>query len=606
MFARMRQMHKSFRRAATALLLACLSFAGPASALPGKRDSWSRVETDHFVFFSGASDRTTRRIAANLERLRSILAELNPGTALGSDRPLYLYVFDSNSELTPYKPLYEGKPANVGGYFLQQTEASYLVIQTQIGQDVERLLYHEYLHFVLGNNYSRVPLWLNEGMAEFYSTFRSGETTADIGLTIPDHIQMLRQSPLIPLSQLFAVDSSSKDYNEGYRQGIFYAESWALVHYLLLGNPERRPQTFQFFQEVVRGRPVTESFRDAFQTTEAQLERELRDYLRRELFNYVQFPVKPESEVAIRLEPLPQEELLTRLGELLLMQVEPRVAEAEKHFQAALAARPGYVPAQVALCRAQAAADHRDAALACVEKAAAAAPTDAGLRLHQAHALRDMGAADAATEARIRDLLQQAVALEPENGTAWSELALTYVNENPMPPEGLRAMEAAWRLRPGDGRAAENLVVALIRSGQREAAARRITEDIAQRLPALTDRLWEAWETENGNELSRLLADQKLDEALTLGESLLLIAPPGALRSLSPQITELRRVVLHNRFAKRFNDAVALTYQQKAEEALAIVKELAATTADPKDAETARQYAAKLEEHLKGRRAPRP
>lgn len=588
------------------MLLACLSFAGPASALPGKPDGWSRVETDHFLFFSGASERTTRHIAANLERLRSILAELNPGTVLSSDRPLYLYVFDSNSALTPYKPLYQGKPANVGGYFLQQTQADYLVMQTQIGQDIERLLYHEYLHFVLGTNYSSVPLWLNEGMAEFYSTFQSGETTADIGRAIPDHILMLRQSPLIPLSQLFAMDSSSKDYNEGYRQGIFYAESWALVHYLLLGNPERRPQTFQFFQEVVRGRPVTESFRNAFHATEAQIERELRDYLRRELFNYVQFPVKPESEVTIRLEPLPQEELLTRLGELLLMQEEARLPEAEEHFRAALAARPGYVPAQVAICRAQATAGKRDAALACFEKAAAAASTDAALQLHYALALRDMGAIDQATEARMRTVLRKVVALQPSNSTAWSELAVTYVNDNPMPPEGLEAMEAAWRLRPGDGRAAENLVVALIRSGQLEASARRITEDIAQRLPALADSIWRAWEQENSNAFNSLLADQKLDDALTLGESILLYARPDAIPTLAAQITELRRVVLHNRFAKRFNDAVALAHQQKAEEALVIVKELAATTANPVDAETARQYAAKLEEYLKGHRPPHP
>lgn len=587
------------------MLLACLSLPGPASALPGQRDSWSRVGTDHFVFFSGASDRTTRRIAANLERLRAILNELNPGTELGSDKPLFLYVFDDNSSLTPYKPLYEGKPANVGGYFLQRPEASYMVIQAQIGQDIERILYHEYLHFVLGNNYSSVPLWLNEGMAELYSTFQSGEKTADVGRAISDHILLLRQSSLIPLSQLFAMDSSSKDYNEGYRQGIFYAESWALVHYLLLGNPERRPQTFQFFHEVVRGRPVTESFRSAFQTTEAQIERELRDYVRRDLFNYVQFPVKAESEVAIRLDPLPQEELLTRLGELLLMQESPRLPEAEKHFQAALAARPGYVPAQVAICRAQAAAGSRDAALACFEKAAAAAPADATLQLHYALALRDVWPVDPATEARMRTVLRQVVALQPANSTAWSELALTYVNDDPMPPEGLEAMEAVWRLRPGDGRAAENLVVAMIRSGQRGAAARRITEDIAQHLPALADRLWEAWTKESGNELQRLMADEKLDEALLIGEEILRLAPPGTIPSLTEQIIELRRVVLHRRFAKRFNEAVAIAQGQKVEEALAIVKELAATTANPEDAEIARQYAEKLEKHLKSRRPPR-
>ena len=60
----------------------------PAFALPREWDTWLRAESDHFVLFSGASERSTRRIAVNLERLRDVLVELNPGMEIGSGRPL--------------------------------------------------------------------------------------------------------------------------------------------------------------------------------------------------------------------------------------------------------------------------------------------------------------------------------------------------------------------------------------------------------------------------------------------------------------------------------------------------------------------------------------
>jgi hypothetical protein len=64
-------------------------------------------------------------------------------------------------------------------------------------------------------------------------------------------------------------------------------------------------------------------------------------------------------------------------------------------------------------------------------------------------------------------------------------------------------------------------------------------------------------------------------------------------------LPELRRVVDHNRFAKRYNEAVLLLQQQKAEEAHAILKELVATTRDPKNAETARKLFGEVEEYMK-------
>lgn len=573
----------------------------PVSALPRERDAWLRVESDHFVFFSNASERSTRRIVFNLERLRDVLAQLNPGTELRSERPLYIYVFEDNLSLAPYKLFRNGKPiTNIAGFFLVSQEATYMVMQAELGMDVERLLYHEFLHYVLGTTYNRLPLWFNEGMAEFYSTFHATDQHAEIGRALPDHLETLREGNMIPLSRLFAVTHSSPDYNEDYRRGIFYAQSWALVHYLLLGNPERRPQTFQFFQNVARGAEASEAFRSAFQTTEAQIEKELRDYVRRSLFNYAQIPVKPASELKIRTEPLPRHETLTRLGDLLLFQQDPgRLAEAEKHYRAALEARPGYGPAQARLCQIESEAGRAEAALACFEKAAKAAPDDAFLQSQYARLLREQGPRDAPTAAKGREALARAANQKPDDGKVWMDLAATYINEDPMPPEALSAFETAWRLRPNDPIAARNLVTAYVRSGQQERAAQLIETEIAGSIPSETPHVWQAWITEMSHAADRLLVAKKLDEALPILEEIVRRAPADLTRRIAEQLPDVRQVVEHNRFARRYNEAVALLQQQKVEEAHVILQELVATTRIPEDAEIVRKLAGEVEEYLK-------
>ena len=61
---------------------------------------------------------------------------------------------------------------------------------------------------------------------------------------------LLKNTTLMPLRELKAVDHTSGVYNEGDRRGVFYAESWALMHYLMLGNPIRTTQLRDYLLRV--------------------------------------------------------------------------------------------------------------------------------------------------------------------------------------------------------------------------------------------------------------------------------------------------------------------------------------------------------------------
>ncbi len=76
-----------------------------------------------------------------------------------------------------------------------------------------------------------MPLWLNEGLAEFYQNTDIHEKDVWLGEPSSESLTCYAGSMLLPLPVLFTVDHNSPYYHEENKGSIFYAESWALVHY---------------------------------------------------------------------------------------------------------------------------------------------------------------------------------------------------------------------------------------------------------------------------------------------------------------------------------------------------------------------------------------
>ena len=304
-----------------------------------------------------------------------------------------------------------------------------------------------------------------------------------------------------------------------------------------------------------------------------------------------------KQELTVRLEPLPQYETLTRLGDLLLYQRDAaRFPEAEQHYRAALEKKPGYGPAQAGLCQIQSETGHAAEALVCFEKAAKAAPNDAVLQGQYARLLLEKGPQDASTALKGREALTRVTGQKPDDGRAWTELALTYINENPMPPDAIPIFEKAWRLRPDDSWAIRGLIIAYVRSGQKGRAAGMIESDFTSSLRPVA---WDTWIDEMSQQANRFLSEQKGEEALAILQEIIRRAPADRTRKAAAQLAGVRAIVEHNRFIRRYNEAGALLQAQKLKEAHVILQELAATAPNPEDAEKAQKLAAKVEEFLK-------
>jgi hypothetical protein len=141
-----------------------------------------------------------------------------------------------------------------------------------------------------------------------------------LGRPIANHVLLLRQNKLVPLRTLFQVDSKSPYYNETNKQSIFYAQSWALMHYLIIGKEGRLAQLSDFLDKLKANIPMEQAFQQSFQMDFEAMEKELRRYIQQDRYNVMhgRFEQKIQLDTSMQTAPVSEAEAQAYLGDLLL------------------------------------------------------------------------------------------------------------------------------------------------------------------------------------------------------------------------------------------------------------------------------------------------
>ncbi|MEA2173566.1 MAG: hypothetical protein QOD00_1158 [Blastocatellia bacterium] len=469
------------------LMASCLSLAsGPQCVVAAAKDNWTSVRSKNFFLIGNASEKEIRGVAVRLEKFREVFSRLFTKLKFNSPVPTTVIVFKSDNSYKPFKPI-----QSVSGYFQPGEDVNYITLTTEgRGDDVYRVIFHEYVHLLMDNTLGRgVPLWFNEGLAEYYSTFDAseGENKVLLGNIIPNHVLYLRDQKMLPLRALFAVDYKSPHYNEGDKRGVFYAESWALVHYLLLGNKgQRQRQLGQFIDLLKAGTPVENAFQQAFQTSFEAMEKELQGYIQRNTYPLlnVMLDQKLETDAGLQSAPITEAEAQAYLGDLLLHT--NRLNDAETHLQQSLAQDPALAMAHASLGMLRVRQGRFDAARQSLERAANANAQNYLVHYYYALALSRetmgptqtvMGYTDE-TAAKMRDELKRAVALKPDFLESYRLLAFINLVRNEQIDESIKMMKDALALSPGKQEYSFVLAQLYMRKEEFE-TARQVLEPIA-------------------------------------------------------------------------------------------------------------------------------
>jgi hypothetical protein len=248
-----------FPVAVAACLLAVVSQHTTVAA----KDTWISIRTKNFLMLGNASEKDIKRVGVKLEQFREVFTALFPKVRFNTPVPTTVVVFKSDSSYGPFKP----KP-DVAGYFQPGPDVNYITLTTEVRgeQDPFSVIFHEYIHLLVNDTFPNVPVWFNEGLAEYYSTFTiSDDQKVVLGSPISNHVFLLRESKMLPLRTLFEVDHKSAHYNERQKRGIFYAQSWALMHYFIIGKSGRSEKLTQFIDLLNSKMPMEEAFQKVFQ-----------------------------------------------------------------------------------------------------------------------------------------------------------------------------------------------------------------------------------------------------------------------------------------------------------------------------------------------------
>lgn len=294
--------------------------ANPHSAL--SKDVWLKAQSKHFTLISDARESEIRGVATRLEQFREAFLRLFPPLIGNTSVPVTVILFKNDAEYTRFKPLYQGKPADVSGYFQSSGDAAYITLAVGRGdRSAYAIIFHEYVHALMSDGARPLPTWLSEGLAEYFSAFEvsGGGKRVWLGKAVASHARLLRERASLPLETLLAVDQASPFYIEAEKKNLFYAQSWALTHYLLHAGGGRRDQFRQFISALAQGEPTDKSFKLAFQTDYATVEQELKNYIRQGAYPVEEILLDQQIafDAEMRALALSEAEVQAYLGDLL-------------------------------------------------------------------------------------------------------------------------------------------------------------------------------------------------------------------------------------------------------------------------------------------------
>ena len=299
------------------MLAVCLcraAYAGP--------DQWVEVRSPHFTVITDSNEKQGRHLADQFERMRWVFQTLYPKVSSDPVEPIVVMAAKNQKVFETMEPtayLAKGQ-LKLGGYFSHTPEKNYILLQLEAEYEHPfASVYHEYTHLQFMGVAAWMPLWLNEGLAEFMQNTDIREKDVWLGETSADDILYLRQNKLIPLDVLFKVDATSPYYHQEQKGSVFYAESWALTHFLRLTDQQKHTHRVDDYLNFVSHNmdPVTAAER-AFGDLK-QLQNDLEYYIRTADYKHFELSsaAAPIDESAYTVRPLTEVEYDVRRADVL-------------------------------------------------------------------------------------------------------------------------------------------------------------------------------------------------------------------------------------------------------------------------------------------------
>ncbi|MCW3798845.1 DUF1570 domain-containing protein [Sphingomonas sp. BN140010] len=270
------------------LLAGALCGAQPASA------EWVEASSDHFLVYGDLKPAEASEFAEQLERVDKLLRAVTNTPDSAAERANKVTVYFV-SDLGTVERL-AGRD-DVAGFYKPGAQGALAVTPRSMGTVSEymrpqQVLFHEYFHAILlGGAKVAYPLWVSEGLAEFFGTV---EPRPD-GSLLLGGLPQSRGFALAEQNQMSAEELLTADKRRlgGTDQDHLYARGWAMVHMLML-NKARAGQLDTYMRLIGDGAPSLDAGKRAFGDL-GKLDSDLRVHLRSRKFPSIAVPAAKVS-----------------------------------------------------------------------------------------------------------------------------------------------------------------------------------------------------------------------------------------------------------------------------------------------------------------------
>jgi tetratricopeptide (TPR) repeat protein len=253
------------------LLIALLAIGGGVMARADEKP-WVEVRSPHFRIITNGSDRSAAHVAREFEQMRSVFAAEFPGFVLDPPTPLLILAPKDEETFNSLAPaLRKLGNTKVAGFYRQGWDKRHAVFRLDLvgsdrfNPDNYSVLYHEYVHSLLHSNFHWLPIWLDEGLAEFYAYTRFEGAHAYVGAPPknPHGLDLLDRRAAMPIEEFIEKHRFVTSNTE--QTGFLYAQSWALTHFLTFGpGMEQGEKLKRFFNAIQKGQPQKAAFVESF------------------------------------------------------------------------------------------------------------------------------------------------------------------------------------------------------------------------------------------------------------------------------------------------------------------------------------------------------
>ncbi|MCA8996543.1 MAG: hypothetical protein KDA80_06155 [Planctomycetaceae bacterium] len=187
------------------------------------------------------SDEQGQELLREMSRLQDDVEQML-GLKTGLD-PIEVNLFRTKSSYQNYLKVRVPEGVSRPALFVRGTDMGRVYVYRHWG--FEQDLRHECTHAVLHNTMPYVPLWLDEGLAEYFEVPASHRPSGN------DHLNSMKKKILFgwkpDLRRLEQLGSLREMDGDDYR------ESWAWVHFMMHGPPEVRQVLADYLYDIQHG-----------------------------------------------------------------------------------------------------------------------------------------------------------------------------------------------------------------------------------------------------------------------------------------------------------------------------------------------------------------